>query len=42
LRAALTPSVAHMPFMAIIAALIVLTAGFTWAALVRFRMRALG
>jgi ABC-2 type transport system permease protein len=42
LRASLTPSVAHMPFIAIIAALIVLTAGFTWAALVRFRMRALG
>jgi ABC-2 type transport system permease protein len=42
LRASLTPSVPHMPFVAIIAALIVLTAGFTWAALIRFRMRALG
>lgn len=42
MRAALTPSVPHMPFVAIIAALITLTALFTWAALVRFRMRAIG
>jgi ABC-2 type transport system permease protein len=42
LRAALTPSMPHMPFPAIIIALSVLTAGFTWAALVRFRMRAIG
>jgi ABC-2 type transport system permease protein len=42
LRAALTPSVPHMPFLAIIAALITLTILFTWAALIRFRKRALG
>lgn len=42
LRAALTPSVPHMPLVAIIAALAVLTAGFTWAALARFRIRAIG
>jgi ABC-2 type transport system permease protein len=42
LRAALTPSMPHMPFVAIIAALSVLTIAFTWAALVRFRMRAIG
>jgi ABC-2 type transport system permease protein len=42
LRAALTPSMPHMPFLAIIIALAVLTAAFTWAALVRFRMRAIG
>ncbi len=41
LRAALTPTVPHMPLAAIITALGVLTAGFTWAALVRFRMRAI-
>lgn len=42
LRAALTPGVPHMPFVAIICALVVLTLGFTWAALIRFRKRALG
>lgn len=42
MRAALTPTVPHMPFVAIIAALTVLTFLFTWAALVRFRIRALG
>ncbi|MEO6864305.1 MAG: ABC transporter permease [Gemmatimonadaceae bacterium] len=42
LRAALTPSMPHMPFTAIVAALSFLTIAFTWAALVRFRMRALG
>lgn len=42
LRASLTPSVPHMPFAAIVAALAALTAGFTWAALARFRKRAIG
>lgn len=42
LRAALTPSVPHMPLVAIISALAILTAGFTWAALARFRIRAIG
>ncbi|HEY5087289.1 MAG TPA: ABC transporter permease [Gemmatimonadaceae bacterium] len=42
LRAALTPSMPHMPFVDIIAALSILTVAFTWAALVRFRMRAIG
>lgn len=42
LRAALTPSVPHMPLAAIISALAILTAGFTWAALARFRIRAIG
>lgn len=42
LRAALTPSMPHMPFIAIVAALSLLTVAFTWAALVRFRMRAIG
>lgn len=42
LRAALTPSVPHMPLVAIISALTILTAGFTWAALARFRIRAIG
>lgn len=42
LRAALTPSMPHMPLPAILAALSLLTVAFTWAALVRFKMRALG
>lgn len=42
LRAALTPSVPHMPLVAIVGALTILTGIFTWAALVRFRMRAIG
>lgn len=42
LRAALTPSMPHMPFPAIIAALSFLTIAFTWAALMRFRRRAIG
>jgi ABC-2 type transport system permease protein len=42
LRAALTPSMPHMPFVAIVGALSLLTVGFTWAALVRFRIRAIG
>ncbi|MEO7102068.1 MAG: ABC transporter permease [Gemmatimonadaceae bacterium] len=42
LRASLTPSMPHMPFGAIVGALLVLTVGFTWAALFRFRKRAIG
>ena len=42
LRAALTPSMPHMPFGAVIAALSILTIAFTWAALMRFRRRAIG
>jgi ABC-2 type transport system permease protein len=42
MRAALTPSVPHMPLGAIVAALTVLTVLFTWGALVRFRIRAIG
>jgi ABC-2 type transport system permease protein len=42
MRAALTPSIPHMPLAAIVTALTVITGVFTWAALVRFRMRALG
>jgi ABC-2 type transport system permease protein len=42
LRASLTPSMPHMPLTAIVFALAVLTAAFTWAAIIRFRMRALG
>ncbi|MDQ6736382.1 MAG: ABC transporter permease [Gemmatimonadota bacterium] len=42
LRAALTPGMPHMPFLAIVTALVVLTAVFTKLALVRFRIRALG
>jgi ABC-2 type transport system permease protein len=42
LRAALTPTMPHMPFAAIIAALLFLTIAFTWAALIRFRKRAIG
>lgn len=36
------PSVPRMPLLAILAALAVLTVLFTWGALVRFRMRAIG
>lgn len=42
MRAALTPSVPHMSLAAIVAALSVLTILFTWGALVRFRIRAIG
>lgn len=42
MRAALTPSVPHMSLVAIVAALTVLTILFTWGALVRFRIRAIG
>jgi ABC-2 type transport system permease protein len=42
LRAALTPSMPHMPMPYILLALVLLTTGFTWAALVRFRKRAIG
>ncbi|MEO7217780.1 MAG: ABC transporter permease [Gemmatimonadaceae bacterium] len=42
LRAALTPSMPHMPLGAIIAALAFLTIVFTWGAIMRFRRRAIG
>ena len=42
LRAALTPSMPHMPLGSIIAALAFLTIVFTWAAIMRFRRRAIG
>jgi ABC-2 type transport system permease protein len=42
LRATLTPDVPHMPFLAIIGALLVLTVVFTRLAVARFRRRAIG
>ncbi|MEO6778885.1 MAG: ABC transporter permease, partial [Gemmatimonadaceae bacterium] len=42
LRAALTPTLPHMPFPAIVVALSTLTIVFTWTALIRFRKRAIG
>ena len=42
LRATLTPDVPHMPFPAIVAALVSLTVIFTWLAIGRFRKRAIG
>jgi hypothetical protein len=42
LRAALTPSVPHMPVAAIVGALLALTAFFLWLGLRAFRRRAIG
>jgi ABC-2 type transport system permease protein len=42
MRAALTPGVDHMPIAAVIAALLVLTAGLLWLGLRGFRKRAVG
>lgn len=42
MRAALTPSVEHMPVAAVLGALIAMTAGLTWLGLRGFRKRAIG